>query len=307
VSAQSPSFGELARNLLSGIVGLARAIQEHVKGITPETSARQEPTNEQNSMPPFVRADVHIVEGIEIHKNATEARDERSYQSKTIRLSWLSFWVALATLISLIVYAFITHGQLVEMRKTVGVAQRQLDEMQADQRPWLQIKSAEIGFLKFDADNVNFNLKMTLKNTGKIPATGIEIWPVLHAMSDATFRSEDKDEQLACSMANRDYPSRKTGLTVFPDDTEPISTGPTMLVSDFPMLPNTRRGSILIVLGCIDYFISSNNTHGQTGFRFLIGRRGENPAISYAIYPDPGLLGPSDLMITKDLYGNYAK
>jgi hypothetical protein len=221
---------------------------------------------------------------------------------RTIICSY-SFWTLASTIA--IAWATITYTNYA--KKQWETMSGQLDEMRADQRPWLQVKSAEIGFLKIEGNNINFNLKITLKNTGKIPATGVEIWPILHATTDATFRSADADEQTACSMAGRDYPARKTGLTIFPDDMEPISTGPATLVSEIPILPNGRRGGSFIASGCIDYFISSNNTHGQTGFRFIIGRRGDNPAISYVIYPEPGILGPSDLMITKDLYGNYAK
>ncbi|MGB6483184.1 MAG: hypothetical protein WBE86_06825 [Candidatus Acidiferrales bacterium] len=194
---------------------------------------------------------------------------------------------------------------------TLCILNRQLNVMAADQRPWLQVKSAEIGFLKFDTDIVNFNLKIILKNTGRTPATGIEIQPSFLAATEETFRSENAIEQADCAEAGKkNYATRETGLTVFPDDTEPVSTVPTMRIVDIPIGPlrDGRRGAAFVVLGCFDYFISSDHSErGQTGFRFIVAGKRPTPDIPNIIYATPGILGPSDLLIAKDLYGNYAK
>jgi hypothetical protein len=186
----------------------------------------------------------------------------------------------------------------------------QLEVMQADQRPWIQIKKSEINFMKFDSDTVNFSMKLTLRNTGKTPATGIEIVSRLYAVTDASFRSEDINENAACTEAyGRAYAARSTGFSVFPDDVTDITIGPTMQVTDIPISPlnDGRRGAGFMVLGCIDYLISSNKTHGQTGFRYLIGENRGNPDVPYMIYASPRIIGPNDSLLGKDLYGNYAK
>jgi hypothetical protein len=145
VSDKPPTIGGLIRSLLSGIRELITVIQKQVKSITPEAGPTQKATNKQDSIPPFMRADVHIVEGIEVRKNAKEATDDRAYKSKTLRVSWLSFWVGLATLISLIVYACITHGQLVEMRKATIAATKSANTaekmMVLDERAWVGVPS----------------------------------------------------------------------------------------------------------------------------------------------------------------------
>jgi hypothetical protein len=170
VNAKPLRFGELIRSLLSGIRGIVTAIQEQEKGIAPETSSTQKTTNKQDSVPPFVRANVHIVESVEVHKKAEETTEERAYQSKTLKVSWLSFCVALATLISLIVYACITHGQLIAIRETNWISR---DVAQKQLRAYVGI---EPSFLENLAPNSTTTVSFSVTNFGQTPAYNSRIY-----------------------------------------------------------------------------------------------------------------------------------
>jgi hypothetical protein len=183
MNARPVGFWELARRLLSGIRGIVTAIQEQEKGMSPEISAPQKTKKERESIPSFVRAEVNIMEGVEVCKNATETNDERAYQSKTLRVNWLSFWVALATLASLIVYARITHSQLVEMRKATiaatnsahaakSAADTAQDALVRGQRPWVGVLGVPTikGPVQMMGPNLAVDFVVTVKNYGPSPA-----------------------------------------------------------------------------------------------------------------------------------------
>lgn len=212
---------------------------------------------------------------------------------------------------SVAAFVFLTLKADGTAQKAVGVAADQLREMQEEQRPWIEIEPDIIGAVTLSGETLNVQVKLVLKNTGHTPATGIEIQPVLVMItSGAVMSKEDDIERAACATANaRNYQSRIVGLSVSPGGSREIWTGPTLAIRDIPedSQHDGRHGTQLSVIGCIDYIDSTTHEHGQTGFRLLVAKRGENPSIPYMIYVEDGSLGADRVMVGEDMYGNYQK
>src|SRR5882762_6647990 len=120
---KEPRLLQLVRNLLSGIRGILAIIEQQKEGTTPKSAQTANTADENSNIPPFVRASVQIIDGVEIHKSKADTTKEAGYQFWTLFISACSLGVAVLTLISLIIYACITHGQLVEMRKATKATQ----------------------------------------------------------------------------------------------------------------------------------------------------------------------------------------
>lgn len=171
--SRTPRFGELARRLLAEVIGFIQAFREQKKGASVKVGEAEKAASEQGNVPPFVK--VQLVESVEVHKSADETANDKNYQSKTLLVAWLSFAVACLTLISLIVYAYITHGQLVEMRRATVAATKSANaattSLHLDQRAW--IGPAQRGDFQWKiGDQMRFPSRIV--NTGKTPAIAVE-------------------------------------------------------------------------------------------------------------------------------------
>lgn len=113
-----PQLVMLARRFLSAIADIGKALQNQAEAIAESTNA----ANEKQNVRPEVVAELRAPQGIEIRKSADEAANDKKYQFRTLLISWLAFSVSVATLLSLIAYAYISGGQLHEMRKATKAA-----------------------------------------------------------------------------------------------------------------------------------------------------------------------------------------
>jgi len=111
--------------------------------------------------------------------------------------------------------AEIAQKQADIMNTQADIAQRQLAEMQSEGRAWVSIEPF-LGNVTWDKEGVNINIKMTVKNTGKIPA----LYVVRDAKLLPTIASESPYTVLQKMITQqRQGPIDITGVPVFPNDT----------------------------------------------------------------------------------------
>jgi hypothetical protein len=233
-------------------------------------------------------------------KQDADAKFDLSLRLKAYRLSHATVVITLLGVVGAYIAGYFAFGQLQVMKG-------QLDQMQADQRPWIKIGSYKIDFLKIESENTNIGVTLSLKNVGHTPAVGIELDTELHVMTQALFENLNNTQMEVCHRGQRMYPARTAGMTLFPDETDKLHFSAAMSTRDtLQSNPEFKHGVSFVVYGCINYLISSSNMHGQTGFLFDISKAGPN-GLPYLIQPKLGTTGTSGLIIFKGLYGNYAK
>lgn len=239
-----------------------------------------------------------------------EVREERR---KAIR-EWITIIVILATLIAVCwqVHEMVKVYEPIRIQAEAAITQAnnshdQLMVMQVAQRPWVKIESYSPKFFKIEKENINFGMAFTIKNIGKYPAIGIENDLELHIVTQDSFQKLDENQSEICGRGKRMYPSRTHGITLMPDESYVFSFDAAMNTNEaLRYTEKLKHGVGFVVYGCLDYLLQSDNSHGQTGFRFFIDRLGPNN-LPYGIVPQIGTtMGNEKLIVTKDLYGNYA-
>ena len=177
---------------------------------------------------------------------------------------WLIFLTA-AIAFSGVVSAIIFGRQL-------SVMQGQLDEMHAEQRPWVYANSVTpAGHIILTDGRYVIPLKFSITNTGHLPAffvTPTTSAAVIAVGSGSTLAIRND----VCN----DYRNSadKIGTTVFPGQT--VSHGG-FTAGDYPSVPKSEWDAIagpkmLIVFGCIDYQFPTKPGHHQSRFAFAVGK-----------------------------------
>jgi hypothetical protein len=186
---------------------------------------------------------------------------------------WLVAWTALlfiATICSVAVL-LITDDTF---NHQLAVMQGQLDEMQAEQRPWVYAVDVEpAGKITLEDGKYFIPLKFTVKNTGHLPAFSVEpktgATPLMMGNSVRTIKNTVCDEY-------RESPVDKgNGATVFAGQT--ISRGG-FTGDDYPRVEKKIWDSLtgdklIIIYGCIDYQFPAKPGHHQSRFSFAVGQR----------------------------------
>jgi hypothetical protein len=90
----------------------------------------------------------------------------------------LVWWTGVMGGFATVVLAIVACFQLVQMNTQSQVMGRQLNAMEADQRPWISVsgKPRVTGSLKMVSDNwVSVDLNVSIKNTGRSPARRVNV------------------------------------------------------------------------------------------------------------------------------------
>jgi hypothetical protein len=213
---------------------------------------------------------------------------ERRFRStaNTVR-KWL-------TVVIVGIAAAFACGQWVAMNRQQGTMQGQLDQMVAQQRPWISAKVEVVRPVEFyewhGQKGIDVTLHFSLKNYGPSPATNINIqghiWP--HP-GNAHADILDSDQNALCALAQKTaVESTIKGLTIFPKDPKENET-------DVGIgKPSAFSGSetvLFSVQGCIDYTYGGSY-HGKTGFRMLLGAAQDTPEGQWAGIPFYNPLNP---------------
>ncbi len=178
-------FSILTRRLLTAVGNIGQALKEQTAAITKSIEAAKPEQKVPDDVHP-----VRISGTIETRKNANDAHSGQIYQRLTLLISTL-------TLIAIIVYAWLTYRQWVEMIGATDAAQdsvhesrlnRQqadkslkatIDEFRLDQRAWVSVSNvnatAEIG--------KPLQIILGFTNTGRTPAKDMRVLAVLDPIS----------------------------------------------------------------------------------------------------------------------------
>jgi hypothetical protein len=97
------------------------------------------------------------------------------------------FWVTLAGVVVVAVYTSVAAWQACLTRDQLAVMRRQLDAMEADQRPWIKIEATIAGPLTFfePAGFADMPMHFILTNVGHSPAFNVRLtaWSFLLSQS----------------------------------------------------------------------------------------------------------------------------
>ncbi len=152
----------------------------------------------------------------------------------------------------------------------------QLNEIIIDSRPWVTADLQMAGPFYIDKlGEAQISLYLNLKNVGKLPAKNTQVSFSAFPLTKENAFNLIPDEQKECDKVYKmtNYDSNR-GQFLFPGDSH--SEGINTLVEADQIKKSDatvkdRYFSIMLV-GCVDYTYSSDNTHGQTGFGYELNQ-----------------------------------
>ena len=156
--------------------------------------------------------------------------------------------------------AFIFWGQL-------GVLQAQLDQMAADQRPWIHADLSIEEPVTLDTNGMNFSLRFIVKNNGRTPA--IFVWNYLQPfLGEDDAQTPLQHQKKLCLSLRKTIGPTADGFTLFPDQTVELRHHLTIAPAAFA---TDRSGASFVnIVGCTDYQTTGAKTHHQTGFIYRL-------------------------------------
>lgn len=161
----------------------------------------------------------------------------------------------------------------------VGVSQyiifgRQLDVMENDKRPWIKADVSIPAYVLTTewegSRGINFPLKFLLRNFGQVPAVNVRIYQTVAVHPGNILREQlsAPQKEICDSASSKSDKNPIGGIAIFPNETEVIETGNGLSGGG---LYKDGKPVLFAVLGCVDYTYGDGR-HGQTGFRFMLGK-----------------------------------
>jgi len=152
----------------------------------------------------------------------------------------------------------------------------QLDEMQAEQRPWIYAEFGPNANIFWNqSGGLTIPLVLSIHNTDHVPAQFVT--PVTEVHTSAYFRGTTgpvvaKAQKAACDKGVADFESlKREGGTVFPGQDLRMGVNPGLDKSEWKAeLPGF--GPLIIIYGCILYERGTGQALGATGFAYTLGR-----------------------------------
>jgi hypothetical protein len=226
------------------------------------------------------------------------------------------FWVTLAGVVVVAVYTSVAAWQACLTRDQLAVMRRQLDAMEADQRPWIKIEATIAGPLTFfePAGFADMPMHFILTNVGHSPAFNVRLtaWSFLLSLNHHDLEREWEERCENFKRIPLDNPAR--GMILFPSDQMPWSQSGIGLTPD-DINKNTideggKKGLDVWIYGCADYVFGEPQAHHQTGFVYRLGHltpgkgvialsfrfepHGTFPAESLTLSPSPSASGQTN-------------
>jgi len=198
-------------------------------------------------------------------KSTSEKRSERRWQHAEV----IGLWVAAAVGVGAIWVS--SH----DASQQLSAMQRQLDAMEADQRPWLRVITQirePISITEWSGTkSITVPLRFNIENFGKSPAVNVRAYTTITRYLGVEHRKALAGLQRdTCEKGSAESDQDPIGgIPLFPSKTDKIEITPSILGDG---IFRDAKPVMLAVYGCIDYTYSATK-HGQTGFRFLLGRR----------------------------------
>jgi hypothetical protein len=195
----------------------------------------------------------------------------------------------------------------------------QLDEMQAEQRPWLKVEVSVKGNLFPAGPYFGLPVNITITNVGHSPAFNVQPFSFLYAAPPAHSSDLEIAQRGFCEKGRRfgiAKPPLDTvlamGTTMFPGDHDPswnwsgvfpIATSQQSNLKDVSFMEQGRRVINLWLVGCVDYAFGTPAVHHQTGFIYHVMEIGtdgdtEDIELGKAVPQKQITLGTSQLSAT---------
>ncbi|MGA2886194.1 MAG: hypothetical protein ABSE80_13785 [Halobacteriota archaeon] len=206
----------------------------------------------------------------------TPADNERGEPKQNLR--WTNdpgiFWATVAGVVAVIAYTSVAAWQ-------AQLMQGQLDEMQADRRPWLREKITRVGNFDISDQRVSFDFSAQVVNIGKSPAyslgIAIDILPMDNFGPDKSELL--KGQKFQCSIAEHwSRGDTHANITIFPDDFSPIvydlPINKVVPTDKFVIKTRPDNGIIIVpvLIGCIAYKFRDDGPYHYTMFAYDIRR-----------------------------------
>ena len=209
-----------------------------------------------------------------------EASSKNRRERRLRMLEVIGLWLAAGVgLLAVIVASLDARGQR-------GVMQGQLNEMQAEQRPWLRVDVTPGDFVVLNPPGtvayptIVFNPHFIITNVGKSPAFNALL--SFTGWSDVVSRDDSYRAQaeICENIARQPSAERHDGRIMFPADHFNEELGPAKQEVAF-MGPNFAKGLIkkdqewpmhFKVIGCVDYLFGAPLERHQTGFIYDVYR-----------------------------------
>ena len=204
--------------------------------------------------------------------------------------------------------------QYCAMRGQQNVMQGQLDEMQADDRPWIKTTVQFTAPINFNSPRTLTQITVTIKNVGNSPAFDVE--PV--AWGYVMHRNHLDPSENLFSACNIYEPSARlnqsSGYVLFPGDfmsyTRHISLQPSALKQAIFQFKGKNVVSLFIA-GCVGYTSGATADAHKTGFIIQVLRTLENsdiPSRSFPFIEPAGIVPLNSVGYRTSLNnGSYAK
>lgn len=200
---------------------------------------------------------------------------------------WIIAGSTVASVFATVVIACIYWSQLGQMTISTGAAKSAAEtaskQLELLDRPWISVALIPESPLAFSSDQLQFNLRVHLKNVGHAVATNVVIDHVAFLTPDP-FHVVLSRQKALCEKTAEDTTGMNNGrleMTLFPgsEDTS-LFIGSNISMHEImsnlidthnPNFHDKVFGPVYLV-GCVDYQYSASPTHHQTRFAYQIGR-----------------------------------
>jgi hypothetical protein len=148
-------------------------------------------------------------------------------------------------------------------------AQKQLQEMRDQQRPWVYVDVSPADPVAWSSENDwKFSIKLTYRNVGHEAAR--HLWSTAKAVIITTVNTKlGDDQELLCSSNEGPSDRTFTGSTLFPGQT--LQAVSTVTVPTRPWKDTAKNGRALAIVGCVRY--TAGKTQHRSKFAYVFGLR----------------------------------
>jgi len=201
--------------------------------------------------------------------------------------------------------AVAAESQATWTKRLANNAGNQLQEMQAEQRPWIYADIRPDGAIyRTQSGGFGFPVAFVLQNTGRLPAQSA--MPYLDAHTSRWFYDHHETlaqaQQESCLKGIAKFRTDKepVGATVFPNHPQAFGEAASISQSDWEKgsLPSKSGGfgAVVEVAGCVVY--SYGNQIGTTGFAFSFAwNKGKQPPFNTFALPSDPTTVPADQIV----------
>lgn len=234
-----------------------------------EACRKDDEAAKQTYVKQIVDAIKGVIQSLERHDN--ERNPDKKWDRKWRRYEVRGLWAAaIIGLLAIIVSSVEAYHQRSVLHGLQSAAQQQLDEMEAEQRPWVRVSISHPILVFVEWHHQQFmalHYNADLKDFGHLPARNINIAGVLAAHRNNARETElDLTQRQMCDQA--EHSARHDpigGITIYPEEPDSASSATN----------SEWEPTYFYLVGCID-FTYGVQSHGKTAFRYIIGTTPNN-------------------------------